>query len=53
MVQNKALIFASVPSGWPQAGKDIVVKALEFDESAAAPKGGITTKVGRRILTRF
>lgn len=44
MVQNKGLIFKSVPSGWPVAGKDLAIEAREFDLNASPPKDGITTK---------
>lgn len=45
MVQNKALIFAEVPVGFPQAGKDLKIESHEFDVDQAPPKGGITAKV--------
>ena len=44
MVQNKAFIFKTVPSGWPVPGKDLTVEDIGFDENAAPPKGGFTTK---------
>ncbi|KAI9682280.1 MAG: hypothetical protein M1817_000334 [Caeruleum heppii] len=44
MVQNKGLIFKSVPSGFPVAGKDLAIEARDFDESQNPPSGGITTK---------
>ncbi|KAI9751733.1 MAG: hypothetical protein M4579_005924 [Chaenotheca gracillima] len=45
MVQNKGVIFKAVPPpGYPEAGRDLVVEARSFDESQAAPSGGITTK---------
>jgi len=44
MVQNKAFIYKSVPDGWPVPGKDLTVEDIGFDESAAPPKGGFTTK---------
>ncbi|RFU33251.1 hypothetical protein B7463_g3063, partial [Scytalidium lignicola] len=44
MVQNKALIFKSVPNGPPVPGKDIAVETREFDPEQAPPPGGITTK---------
>jgi len=43
MVQNKQLIFAQVPSGYPVPGKDLVVKAVELDITKA-PAGGVVTK---------
>lgn len=45
MVQNKALIFAEVPQGWPEAGKHLKVESREFDLEQQPPKGGITVKV--------
>lgn len=44
MVQNKGLIFKSVPSGWPVAGKDLTIETREFDLDTPPPKDGITTK---------
>lgn len=44
MVQNKAVIFAHVPTGLPVPGKDLTVEAREFDIDQAPPSGGITTK---------
>jgi NADPH-dependent curcumin reductase CurA len=44
MVQNKAVIFKSVPNGQPIPGKDLVVEASEFDLEQSPPEGGITTK---------
>ncbi|KAI5781804.1 hypothetical protein EDC01DRAFT_751908 [Geopyxis carbonaria] len=43
MVQNKSLIFNSVPHGFPVAGKDLVVKETELDLTKC-PEGGIITK---------
>jgi NADPH-dependent curcumin reductase CurA len=45
MVQNKGLIFADFPVGWPKIGKDLKVEAREFDLEQAPPAGGITAKV--------
>lgn len=45
MVQSKALMFASVPDGWPVAGKDLTVETKEFDTEQQPPKGGVTAKV--------
>lgn len=45
MVQNKALIFAEVPTGWPEAGKHLKIESRDFDTEQAPPKGGITVKV--------
>lgn len=44
MVQNKAFIYKSVPDGWPVEGKNLTVEDIGFDEAAAPPKGGFTTK---------
>lgn len=44
MVQNKGLIFKSVPSGWPKPGENLAIEARDFDLEAAPPKDGITTK---------
>ena len=44
MVQNKGIIFKSVPKGWPVPGKNLAVETREFDPSASPPKDGITTK---------
>lgn len=44
MVQNKGLIFKSVPTGWPVVGENLSVEARDFDLNQAPPKGGITTK---------
>lgn len=44
MVQNKALMYKSVPVGAPVAGKDLVIETLEFDIEQAPPAGGITIK---------
>lgn len=44
MVQNKGLIFKSVPSGWPIPGENLVVEDHGFDPEALPPKDGIITK---------
>lgn len=44
MVQNKAFIYKAIPNGWPVAGQDLTVEDIGFDENAAPPKGGFTTK---------
>ena len=44
MVQNKGLIFKSVPKGWPVPGENLAIETREFDPDAAPPKDGITTK---------
>lgn len=45
MVASKALIFAEVPTGWPEAGKHLKIESTEFDLEQEPPKGGITAKV--------
>lgn len=42
---NKTLIFKSIPSGLPVAGKDLVVEDRGFDASAAPPPGGLTLEI--------
>jgi len=44
MVQNKAVIFKKVPTGWPVEGQDLVVETREFDLDQEPPKGGVTMK---------
>ena len=44
MVQNKGLIFKSIPTGWPEPGKHLAIESRDFDLDAAPPKDGITTK---------
>jgi NADPH-dependent curcumin reductase CurA len=44
MVQNKAFIYKSIPNGWPEAGKDLTVEDIGFDDNAPPPAGGFTTK---------
>ncbi len=44
MVQNKGLIFKSVPTDWPVEGKDLTIEDRGFDLDAEPPKDGITTK---------
>ena len=44
MVQNKAFIYKQVPKGWPKPGQDLAVEDIGFDENAAPPSNGITTK---------
>jgi hypothetical protein len=43
MVQNKSLIFSSVPHGYPVPGKDLTVKETELDLNSV-PEGGVITK---------
>jgi len=45
MVQNKALIFAEVPTAWPEAGKHLKIETSDFDVEQQPPKGGVTVKV--------
>lgn len=45
MVQNKAIIFKSVPKDFPIVGTDIAVEAREFDLDQSPPPGGITVKI--------
>ena len=44
MVQNKGVIFKSIPKALPVPGKDLVVETREFDLDQAPPAGGITTQ---------
>jgi len=44
MVQNKAVIFKSIPNGLPIPGKDLVVETREFDLEQTPPEDGVTTK---------
>ena len=44
MVQNKALIFKTVPVGSIKIPDNIQVEAREFDDSAAPPSGAIITQ---------
>lgn len=44
MVQNKGVIFKSIPAGWPKAGEDLVIETREFDLNAEPPQDGMTTK---------
>ena len=44
MVQNKAFIYKQVPQGWPKPGQDLTIEDIGFDENAAPPTNGITTK---------
>ncbi|KAL8693499.1 MAG: hypothetical protein Q9218_001688 [Villophora microphyllina] len=44
MVQNKALIFKKVPSGWPVEGQDLVIEDRGFDLDAQPPQDGLTTQ---------
>ena len=44
MVQNKGLIFKSIPTDWPVEGKDLTIEDRGFDLDTEPPKHGITTK---------
>jgi NADPH-dependent curcumin reductase CurA len=44
MIQNKALIFKSVPKGAPVPGKDLATETREFDLNQAPPAGGVIYK---------
>ena len=44
MVQNKALIFKSIPKGMPVPGKDLATETREFDLNQAPPAGGVILK---------
>ncbi|KAG0645927.1 T-toxin biosynthesis RED1 [Hyphodiscus hymeniophilus] len=44
MVQNKGVVFKSVPVGLPVPGKDLAVEPRDFDISQTPPSGGIMTK---------
>jgi len=44
MVQNKALIFKKVPTGWPRPGQDLVIESRDFDINQQPPAGGLTVK---------
>jgi NADPH-dependent curcumin reductase CurA len=44
MVSNKAFIFKEIPTGWPEAGKHLTIEDVGFDDNAAPPPNGATTK---------
>jgi NADPH-dependent curcumin reductase CurA len=44
MVLNKAFMYKAVPHGWPKPGHDLSVESSDFDEFAAPPKKGFTTR---------
>lgn len=44
MVQNKGLIFKSVPTGLPKSGENLAVEDRGFDLESTPPENGITTK---------
>lgn len=43
-IENKAFIYKQVPKGWPVPGQDLAIEDIGFDDNAAPPAGGITTK---------
>jgi NADPH-dependent curcumin reductase CurA len=44
MVQNKAFIYKSTPNGWPVPNQDLTIEDIGFDDTAAPPPKGFTTK---------
>ena len=44
MVQNKGLIFKSVPKDWPVEGKDLSIEDRPFDLDTEPPQNGITVQ---------
>jgi NADPH-dependent curcumin reductase CurA len=44
MIENKAFIYKQLPKGWPVPGQDLTIEDIQFDDAAAPPAGGITTK---------
>ena len=44
MVQNKGLIFKSIPTDWPVEGKDLAIEDRPFDLNTEPPENGITVK---------
>ena len=44
MVQNKGLIFKSIPVDWPVEGKDLSIEDRPFDLDTEPPQNGITVK---------
>ncbi|KAK0933013.1 hypothetical protein LTR29_015433 [Friedmanniomyces endolithicus] len=45
MVQNKSLIYADHPTGFPEPGKHIKIETSDFDTEQTPPQGGLTVKV--------
>ncbi|KAK0273445.1 hypothetical protein LTR35_012195 [Friedmanniomyces endolithicus] len=45
MVQNKSLIYADHPTGFPEPGKHIKIETTDFDTEQTPPPGGLTVKV--------
>jgi NADPH-dependent curcumin reductase CurA len=44
MVENKGLIFKSIPKGFPIPGKDIAIESRDLDLDTATPDGGVILK---------
>lgn len=44
MVQNKGLIFKSIPTGWPKPGDNLAVEDTRFDLESSPPENGFTTR---------
>ncbi len=44
MVQNKGLIFKSIPTDWPVEGKDLAIEDRPFDVDTEPLQNGITVK---------
>lgn len=44
MVRNTAVMYNSVPSGWPEEGKDLTIEESDFDLDAEPPADSFTTK---------
>jgi NADPH-dependent curcumin reductase CurA len=44
MVQNKSLIFARVPVGFPVPGQDLLISTSEIDLTNPPPEGGVILK---------
>ena len=44
MVQNKGIIYKSVPEGYPVEGKDLVIEDRPFDLDAEPPENGVFIK---------
>ncbi|OJJ46024.1 hypothetical protein ASPZODRAFT_2037064 [Penicilliopsis zonata CBS 506.65] len=45
MTDNKALIYKSVPHGYPVPGKDLTIEERPFDAAAPPPPKGITVQL--------
>ncbi|TVY71515.1 NADP-dependent oxidoreductase [Lachnellula suecica] len=44
MTENKALILAKTPTGYPIPGEDLLIKSSTIDLNAAPPEGGLILK---------